>query len=300
MSTPPAHCVNFCISPARIDIPGKGTLSFGTNMGSTCNDTSSADLSLQDYNLFFTDTDINTVSISISTDPPSNVTLALKYVNGDYTIVRITSAVTNILVSSAADGKSATISYERAKWTIYINQISSEPIVQVFNATLCVSAQASIDIEGMPSTRNCPTINGSASTTMDGQQLAQAIITVFIPSAICPDCPCRKSKCNQEVSVKTTYYFIDLAAVLQGPGCTFQAKLTNLGLPLTTTVNYSILRLVLSKILFNDDSINLNVEYLEQSYYKEFLRKLRKSEFCRFIAIFKSPLYRGYYKYFIC
>ena len=59
-------------------------------------------------------------------------------------------------------------------------------------------------------------------------------------------------------------------------------------------LEYSMLRYILSKILYGD----FNVNYLLRKYYEKFLLDLGKSRFCNFLTFFKDPKYSKMYTFF--
>lgn len=152
-----------------------------------------------------------------------------------------------------------------------------------------------------PTPIGCPSLVGSVTLTQDEEQICQIDFTVNIPQGPCQDCSEQiTSKCTEQ-TLQYRYYSPDVARVVKGRGCTLAQKVSFLQaqgrtVTLENLATYSTLRLALSKLVFG----NFEVNYLRQSYYPLLIKKLRKSQFCRFLIRLKIPAYAGYESLFLC
>ena len=90
------------------------------------------------------------------------------------------------------------------------------------------------------------------------------------------------------------FYCTNIVPVLKGEGCTLVKKANSLGLSPSQVGSYGMLRLFLSKLLFQEEQ--LNIQLLRQEYYQPFISKLRKSEFAPYASIFENNPLRFAFK----
>lgn len=98
-----------------------------------------------------------------------------------------------------------------------------------------------------------------------------------------------------------------IASVLKGEGKTAAEKVENIYLTNDLPVNfydfgynmikYSILRYILSKLLYD----NFDINYLLRSYYEDFLKDLKYSQYSNYLNYFigYNAEFKEYYKYFL-
>jgi hypothetical protein len=174
------------------------------------------------------------------------------------------------------------------------------------------AAEAGIsDIPSSPGgVTDIPNIIGTIEKTPNGEQIAKIDYTLV----------------TEEQALTYVRYSPDVASVMltsvtnNGVACiltsmsckryTILDKVLSLqsegfAIEMNTFISYSALRLILSSILFCECDINVstwNLNFLRRSYYNEFLRKLKRSEWKAFLTYFTvpSPTYdvTYYWKFF--
>lgn len=152
----------------------------------------------------------------------------------------------------------------------------------------------------LPEVDGCEPIPGSIYLSHDGKNVCQISFTVQSkPSA------CRKNKCSVLVETtpasQFTSYCLDLQCVLRGKGCTLREQVDyieaqGVNIDFDTLVQYSVLRLILSMVLFG----KFDVDFLRREFYEDFLCKLRESNYACYGEYFSTSQYgvEKYWKFF--
>lgn len=127
-------------------------------------------------------------------------------------------------------------------------------------------------------------LQGIVSSTPDGEQICETNFRVTI-------------SCLQSVRVLNyVFYNTDILPILRGKGCTVAARARWLNIDPADIMTYSMLRLMLSLLLFG----RFDVQLLGQRYYQKFLDKLSKSCFANFDFIFTGnqyyPCFAAYFR----
>jgi hypothetical protein len=164
------------------------------------------------------------------------------------------------------------------------------------------TSAAEIPSTRVPSTHissNCdcvtvPTITMVVTPTANGLDVASAVYTITDVVTYYEDCPydtklncLKRIACPDELEVTELSYdgdSVDIRPVVNSDDVTLRAQCDDLNVPTEYFVQYSYLRLILSKILFG----TYDREYLRRSYNDEFFRRLARSRFNLFLEYFTS------------
>lgn len=149
-------------------------------------------------------------------------------------------------------------------WNLTLDENTNTlmPIMEPAGCPLSVDPQLNIEILPLAPLIECETIiSGVASTTPDGQELSQVKYTILNPY------PCQ---CGVEISY--TKYCPDVTSVLKGRGCTYAQKINSLGLSIDSVTQYSMVRMILSQLLYGC----FDSKYLLQRYYCKFFKDVKR------------------------
>ena len=250
----------------------------------------------------------------------ANTTESIGQVLVIYTGVSIGSQIISAEVSNVASGWSivSTISftdtvrvnitnlqlklsfYYQFEYTWGLNPPSYYPSIDLY---IYLPASSLATPPPLISSTTYPLITITAlALTSDLTRISQLTFNVLTDRSIC-------GRGETGVTSNTyTFYNINLYPIIIGLGEALMEKIgalihQNIIIDYVTLVKYSVVRLILSFLLcicpFNRE---FNIKYLEQRYYKSFLRELSKSQFREALEIFTNPIYGflGYQKAFIC
>lgn len=152
----------------------------------------------------------------------------------------------------------------------------------------------------LPEVDGCEPIPGFIYLSHDGKNVCQISFTVQSKPAAC-----RKNKCTVIVETtpasQFTSYCLDLQCVLRGKGCTLREQVDyiearGVNIDFDTFVQYSVLRLILSMVLFG----KFDVDFLRREFYEDFLCKLGESNYACYGDYFSTSQYgvEKYWKFF--
>lgn len=142
----------------------------------------------------------------------------------------------------------------------------------------------------------CPTLFGAVEGTPDGKQICSSRFVVTFLGTSCPCCPDQQLPSFTSQRKEYVFYGTNLLPVLRGEGCNLVQRAESLTRPdrIVTSeglATYGMLRLMLSLLLFGD----FNLQFLRQSFYGRFLKKLKRSNFCAYYSLFRESEYWSYF-----
>lgn len=274
--------------PFTQDIPTTRGANFTLDLGPICNGKPSSNYGFTTYSLDFQVVESDLPFSIYRVNAANSASTSLLFSTGDCQTspqcppATVENAV--IIVTTVGDNqvviKSKTNVAAGTKAGLSWNfQFLGQDIAE---GTLCPGAlnlEGSTPTETVPPNPDYASVFGLVRGTPDGNQICQTNFRVVYPQA----------KIDEYV-----FYCTNIVPVLKGTGCTLVEKANSLGLSPSQVGSYAMLRLFLSKLLFQEEQ--LNIQLLRQEYYQAFIRRLRKSEFAPYASVFENNPLRFAFK----
>jgi hypothetical protein len=252
-----------------------------------------------------------TNSVTLNNGNPLNTSL---YVNGDNYLIEMIS-LCNSGSGGGSGSTSAKVTFSRK------NNITLSTNVCNDVECLCVDTNGN-SCRNTCNTVEAPILNIEGQSMLNGSDVSDMTFTIFDKHKYYENkniigdhlyrCQLSKVKCDELKKTQFITCCSWMVSVTKGIGKTLREKLlylisknlqpNNMGINefLTNIILYGMTRYVLSRILYGD----FNIDYLLEKYYKQFIKDLGRSRFCRFVVFFEdcnSPdgNFVGYEKFFL-
>src|SRR5207253_6650019 len=169
---------------------------------------------------------------------------------------------------------------QQYQYIVNVSNINQSNQSATVNISFFRLPQTTIETQPSPS-GGIPNIIGTIELTPDLENIAQAQFVVTTGR-----------NCDLSIESQVTIYkkygcSLQVQAVLLGEGCTMHEKTNSLGIDFYLMVQYSMLRYILSKLLY----CKFSVQFLRRRYYSQFLKDLAASQFSAFVEYFTNTMY---------